>query len=179
MVGRKGKECSQWNLLHKANSPPWSYWSISVSSLFPFNPQSHWVHFRCGDVLRCMSRGNQLAESLGSFQVCFSMYATHSGLAEKICFSTSVILLLCPAEGKYLGQLKCWSNTGVIHAVLFRRWRQGEESKDNLVFSKEAALACLCFSLCKGVCDAWEKQAQRPSLWRDKHPYFNLRWFSP
>lgn len=122
---------------------------------------------------------NQLAESLGSFQVCFSMYATHSALAQKICFSTSVKLLLCPAEGKYLGQLKCWSNTGLIHAVLFRRWRQGEESKDNLMFSKEAALACLCLSLCKGVCDAWEKQAQRPSLWRDKHPYFNLKWFSP
>jgi len=47
------------------------------------------------------------------------------------------------------------------------------------VFSKEAALARLCLSLHKDVCDSCEKQAQRLSLWRDKHPHFNLKCFSP
>lgn len=113
---------------------------LDLTEVFPYLPSSPTIP----DLAEYISdvempsdacpRRNQLAESLGSFQVCFSMYATHSALAQKICFSTSVKLLLCPAEGKYLGQLKCWSNIGLIHAVLFRRWRQGEESKDNLMF---------------------------------------------
>lgn len=159
MGGKKGKEYSSWNVLHRANSPPWSCWSISLSSSFPFNPWSHCVHFRCRDTIRCMTMKKPfgwITRVISGLFLDVRNTQWSRTTSTEFWFSTSVKLLLCPAEGKYLGPTP----------VSYMLWCWG------------AALACLCLSLCKGVCGSWEKQAQRLSFRRDKHPCFNLKWFS-
>lgn len=51
-----------------------------------------------------------------------------------------------------------------------------ERKKGQIVFSKEAAVVCLCLSLCKGVYDSWEKHRGYSF---EQTLMFNLKWFLP
>lgn len=120
-----GREYSQWNLLHKAKCPPWYHWSISLSSLFPFSPWSHWIDFRCGDTTRCMSMKKAVGwitrvisglflEEAAPVCLCLSLwkgvYDSWEKQAQRLFLWTDTHVLIWNGfyPKQYLHSTKCW-----------------------------------------------------------------------